>query len=67
MRLIIISAFLEREKLVSIRRQVDRLIKVLEFRDDESTKYAILSHRWMDYTEADYEGIADLAKMDRQE
>ena len=41
--------------------------KVLEFRDDEATEYAILSHRWIDPTEVDYEEMVDLAKMDRQE
>ena len=35
---------------MSIGRQIDRRTKVLELRDDESTKYAILSHRWIDPT-----------------
>ena len=47
--------------------QVDRRTKVLEFRDDGATEYAILSHRWIDPTEVDYEEMIDLAKMDRQE
>ncbi|KIM53467.1 hypothetical protein SCLCIDRAFT_1222787 [Scleroderma citrinum Foug A] len=35
--------------------------KVLEFRDDEVTEYAILSHRWIDQ-ELDYDEIVELAK-----
>ena len=67
MRLINIKAFLEREQLMRIEGEVDRRTKVLEFRDDETTEYAILSHRWIDPTEVDYEEMADLAKMDRKE
>lgn len=44
-------------------KQVDRRTKDLEFRDDEATEYAILSHRWVDPTEVDYEKMVDLAKM----
>ena len=40
---------------------------MLEFHDDEATKYVILSHRWIDPTEVDYEEMVDLAKMDREE
>jgi len=47
--------------------RVDRRTKVLEFADDETTKYAILSHRWIDPTEVDYEEMVDLAKMERKE
>ena len=46
---------------------MERRTKVLEFRDDETTNYAILSHWWIDSTEVDYEEMVDLAKMDRQE
>ena len=46
---------------------MERRTKVLEFRDDEATEYAILSHRWIDPTEVDYEEMIDLAKMDREE
>ena len=46
---------------------MERRTKILEFRDDETTGYAILSHRWIDPTEVDYEEMVDLAKMDRQE
>ena len=44
MRLINIDAFLRRESLIHSGKQVDRRTKVLEFRDDEATEYAILSH-----------------------
>ena len=67
MRLIKIGAFLEREEVMRQKGKLDRRIKVLEFRDDETTKYAILSHRWIDPAEVDYEEIVDLAKMNRQE
>ena len=67
MRLINIDAFLQRERLFQWGREVERRTKVLEFRDDETTEYAILSHRWIDPTEVDYEEMVDLAKMDRQE
>ena len=67
MRVINVKAFLEREQLMSIGRQIDRRTKVLEFRDDGSTEYAILSHRWIDPTEVDYEEIVDLAKMNMEE
>ena len=67
MRLININAFFRRESLIHSGEQVDRRTKVLEFRDDETTKYAILSHRWIDPTEVDCEEMADLAKMDKQE
>ena len=46
--------------------RVNRRTKVLELRDDESTPYAILSHRWAS-TEVDYEEIVDLAKVDAEE
>ena len=67
MRLINIDAFLHREELFHLGRYVERRTKVLEFRDDETTEYAILSHRWIDSTEVDYEEMVDLAKVDRQE
>ena len=63
MRLIDIKVFLEREQMMEDGKQVDRRTKVLEFRDDEATEYAILSHRWINSTEVDYEEIVDLAKM----
>ena len=67
MRLISIDAFLRRERSIHLGAQVDRRSRVLEFRDDEATEYAILSHRWIDPTEVDCEEMVDLAKMDRQE
>ena len=67
MRLINIDAFLQREQLFHLGRRVERRTKVLEFRDDEATEYAILSHRWIDPTEVNYEEMVDLAKMNRQE
>ena len=47
--------------------RVDRRSKILYFCDDEATPYAILSHRWIDSTEVDYEEMVDLAKMDGEE
>ena len=67
MRLINIDAFLQRERLFNSGRRVERRTKVLELRNEETTDYAILSHRWIDSTEVDYEEMVDLAKMDRQE
>ena len=67
MRLINVDAFLRRDRLFHLGRRVERRTKVLEFCNDETTEYVILSHRWVDSTEVDYEEIIDLAKMDRQE
>ena len=47
--------------------RVNRRCKVLEFRDDKTTAYAILSHRWIEGTEVDYEEMAGLARMDVEE
>ncbi|KIM59613.1 hypothetical protein SCLCIDRAFT_1217562 [Scleroderma citrinum Foug A] len=66
MRLINVKALLEREGLMTKRKQVDRRAKVLEFCDDEVTKYAILSHRWIGQ-EVEYDEIVDLAKMGEEE
>ncbi|KAL4080025.1 heterokaryon incompatibility protein-domain-containing protein [Scleroderma yunnanense] len=66
MRLINVRAFLEREELIGKKMRVDRRTKVLQFRDDEATAYAILSHRWTNQ-EVDYGEMVDLAKMDRDE
>ena len=66
MRLINIKTFLEREQVMSKGGRVDRRTKVLESVDDESTKYAILSHRWINPTEVDYEEMVDLAKMESE-
>ena len=67
MRLINVDAFLRRERLFNLGRRVERRTKVLEFRDDETTNYVILSHRWIDPTEVDCEEMVDLAKMDKRE
>ena len=67
MRLINVEACLEREELIRMGKQVDCRAKVLEFAHDEATKYAILSHRWIDPTEVDYKEMIDLAKMDAKE
>lgn len=64
MRLINIKVLLEREEAMSKGERVDRRTKVLDFRSDEATEYAILSHRWIDSTEVDYEEMVDLAKME---
>ena len=66
MRLINVKTFLERESLFREGKRVDRRAKVLDFGDDEATKYAILSHRWVEQ-EVDYEEMVELAKMDREE
>ena len=67
MRLINIEAFLEREATMSRGGQVDRRRKVLEFRDDSTTAYAILSHRWIEDSEVDYEEMTGLARMEAEE
>ena len=66
MRLISVKAFLERESLIREGKRVDRRTKVLEFGDDEATKYAILSHRWISQ-EVDYKEIVKLSKKKRDE
>ena len=66
MRLIDVEAFLERERLISEGKRVDRRAKVLEFGDDEVAEYAILSHRWT-RQEVDYNEIVELAKMAKEE
>ncbi|KAL4070148.1 heterokaryon incompatibility protein-domain-containing protein [Scleroderma yunnanense] len=66
MHLINVKAFLEREELIRKRKRVDHRTKVLEFRDDEATPYAILSHRWIDQ-EVNHREMVDLAKMVRGE
>ena len=48
-------------------KRVDRRAKVLEFGDDEVTKYAILSHRWIEQEEVDYNEVVELAKMDEED
>ena len=48
-------------------KHVDRRTKILEFCDGRSTAYTILSHRWIDPREVDYEDIVDLVKMNVEE
>ena len=47
--------------------QVERQTKVLNFRDGETTEYAILSHRRIDDTEINYEEMVGLANMEKGE
>ena len=67
MYLIDVDAFLLRELLILFGQPEARGTKVLKFCNDEATEYAILSHRWIDSTEVDYEEMIGLAKMDKQE
>ena len=71
MRLINVKAFIERERAIGERRRLVRRSKVLEFRDDEVTTYAILSHRWIEQqgetTEVDYDEMIGLEKMEKVE
>ena len=67
MRLIDVNEFLRREWVIRAGMQIERRTKVLDFRDDEITEYAILSHRWIDDTEINYEEIASLGNMEKEE
>jgi len=53
------------------RVRLDRRTKVLEFRDDETTRYAILSHRWIerqgDRQRVSYEKMVELAKLEEED
>jgi len=62
MRLIIVEAFLARENLIKDGKSAEHRAKVLDFGDDETTEYAVLSHRWM-AQEVDYDEMVGLAKM----
>ncbi|KAL4070169.1 heterokaryon incompatibility protein-domain-containing protein [Scleroderma yunnanense] len=66
MRLINVKAFIERERKMCLGWPVTRRTKVLEFCDDETTNYAILSHRWTDQ-EIDHDEMVELAKMEVEE
>ncbi|KAL4078706.1 heterokaryon incompatibility protein-domain-containing protein [Scleroderma yunnanense] len=66
MHLINVKALLRWETLVRREEKVDHRIRMLEFRDDESRNYAILSHRWT-LEEVSFEEMIDLAKMNRKE
>ena len=67
MWLIDVKAFLSREEVLRKGGKVDRQTKVLKFHNGEVTPYAILSHRWTDFTEVDYEEIVKLATMDMED
>ncbi|KAL4078710.1 heterokaryon incompatibility protein-domain-containing protein [Scleroderma yunnanense] len=61
MYMINVKAFIKREQAMEMGKE-DCRINVLEFRDDEATDYAILSHRWTS-TEVGYKEMIKLAKM----
>jgi len=69
MRLIDVQAFIEREYAIGKGGRVGCRTKVLQFRDDESTAYAVLSHRWIEQrgetTETNYDEMVELAKMEK--
>ena len=65
MRLINVEAFRERDRLIK-QGELDCHKNVLEFKDDETTEYAILSHRWT-AQEVDYREMVKLAKMGVEE
>jgi len=62
MRLINVEAFLERESSIRKRKRGGRRAKVLESCSDETTEYAILSHRWL-AQEVDYDEMVELANI----
>ncbi|KAI6016553.1 heterokaryon incompatibility protein-domain-containing protein [Pisolithus marmoratus] len=62
MRLLDVGAVIDRER--NIQRAGPKT-KVMEQLDDETAKYAILSHRWG--TEVDYDEMTGLMKMDEQD
>ncbi|KAI6030070.1 heterokaryon incompatibility protein-domain-containing protein [Pisolithus marmoratus] len=62
MRLLDVGAVIDRDR--NIQRAGPKT-KVLEWLDDETAKYAILSHRWG--TEVDYDEMTGLMKMDEQD
>ncbi|KAL4077862.1 heterokaryon incompatibility protein-domain-containing protein [Scleroderma citrinum] len=66
MWLINVQALIKMEWIVNMGCRMDHRAKVLEFRDDEATDYAILSHRWIDQ-EVHYDEITEFAKMERDE
>jgi len=66
MRLIKVEAFLEREHWIKEGKPVDGRAKVLEFGDDDTTEYVILSHRWM-AQEVDYDEMVGPTEMDGRE
>ena len=65
MRLINVNAFIEREK-VKDEGKANHQTEVLKSTYDETAPYAILSHRWAEQEEVDYEEIVDLEKMEKK-
>ena len=49
---------------MQVEHQID---KVLDFHDDDTTEYAILSHQWIDNTEISYDEMVGLANMEKGE
>ncbi|KAI6103787.1 hypothetical protein EV401DRAFT_696303 [Pisolithus croceorrhizus] len=62
MRLIKVQEFLAMHR--QIMQQVDTQIQIFAVRDDAVTKYCILSHRWTEGQEVNYEQMKDLVKLD---
>ncbi|KAL4075346.1 heterokaryon incompatibility protein-domain-containing protein [Scleroderma yunnanense] len=65
MHMINVNAFIEQEQAMNTGKENYRT-DVLEFRDDEATDYAILSHRWIG-KEVDYKEIIKLARMNKSD
>ena len=66
MHLINVNAFIKREKVMRDRGKANHQTEVLKSTYDETAPYAILSHRWAEQEEVDYEEIVDLAKMEKK-
>ncbi|KAL4065648.1 heterokaryon incompatibility protein-domain-containing protein [Scleroderma yunnanense] len=65
MYMINVNAFIAREDAIKMEQEYNKT-DVLEFRDDEMTDYAILSHRWIG-KEVDYKEIIKLARMNKSD
>ncbi|KAL4065644.1 heterokaryon incompatibility protein-domain-containing protein [Scleroderma yunnanense] len=65
MYMINVNAFIKREEAMRDGKE-DCGTNVLEFRDDEATDYAILSHRWIG-KEVDYKEMIKLARMNKSD
>ncbi|KAI5991689.1 hypothetical protein F5J12DRAFT_466648 [Pisolithus orientalis] len=64
MRLIKIKEFLARHRQVLQQADVDTQTQIFTNCDDTTTKYCILSHRWIAGHEVDYVQMMNLAKLD---
>ncbi|KIK28106.1 hypothetical protein PISMIDRAFT_605388 [Pisolithus microcarpus 441] len=62
MRLIRVQNFLAMHR--QIIQQVESQIQIFAVCDDATTRYCILSHRWIEGQEVNYEQMKDLAKSD---